>query len=70
VQLLLRSKRAARYTLTDMADDAAELLRELELALQLMTVEGMGHDLPRAIWPRLIDAIAEQALLRPAATRA
>jgi len=28
---------------------------------QLMTIEGMGHDLPRAIWPRLIDAIAEQA---------
>jgi hypothetical protein len=21
----------------------------------------MGHDLPRAIWPRLIEAIAEQA---------
>jgi pimeloyl-ACP methyl ester carboxylesterase len=31
-QLLLRSKRAATYTLTDMADDAAGLLRELELA--------------------------------------
>jgi hypothetical protein len=26
-----------------------------------MTLEGMGHDLPRAIWPRLIDAIAELA---------
>ncbi|HEY2398048.1 MAG TPA: alpha/beta hydrolase [Solirubrobacteraceae bacterium] len=25
---------------------------------KLMSVEGMGHDLPRAIWPRLIDAIA------------
>src|SRR5882757_4059865 len=30
-QLLLRSKRAARYTLADMADDAAGLLRELGL---------------------------------------
>jgi pimeloyl-ACP methyl ester carboxylesterase len=30
-QLLLRSKRAARYTLADMADDAAGLLRELRL---------------------------------------
>ncbi|HWX96424.1 MAG TPA: alpha/beta fold hydrolase [Solirubrobacteraceae bacterium] len=25
---------------------------------KMMSVEGMGHDLPRAIWPRLIDAIA------------
>jgi pimeloyl-ACP methyl ester carboxylesterase len=25
---------------------------------ELMIVEGMGHDLPRAIWPRLIDAIS------------
>lgn len=28
---------------------------------RLMTIEGMGHDLPRAAWPRLIDAIAEHA---------
>jgi pimeloyl-ACP methyl ester carboxylesterase len=28
---------------------------------QLMTIEGMGHDLPRAMWPRLLDAIVEQA---------
>jgi pimeloyl-ACP methyl ester carboxylesterase len=28
---------------------------------RLNTVEGMGHDLPRAVWPRLIDAIAENA---------
>jgi pimeloyl-ACP methyl ester carboxylesterase len=27
----------------------------------LMMVKGMGHDLPRAIWPRLIDAIAQHA---------
>jgi pimeloyl-ACP methyl ester carboxylesterase len=25
---------------------------------ELMLVEGMGHDLPRALWPRLVDAIA------------
>jgi pimeloyl-ACP methyl ester carboxylesterase len=30
-------------------------------AARLMRVEGMGHDLPRAIWPRLIDAIADHA---------
>ena len=27
----------------------------------LMTIKGMGHDLPRALWPRLIDAIAQHA---------
>jgi pimeloyl-ACP methyl ester carboxylesterase len=26
---------------------------------QLMTIDGMGHDLPRVIWPRLLDAITE-----------
>lgn len=25
-------------------------------------IEGMGHDLPRVLWPRLIDAIAAHAL--------
>lgn len=29
---------------------------------QLMMVRGMGHDLPRAAWPQLIDAIAAHAL--------
>ena len=29
---------------------------------KLMKVEGMGHDLPRAIWPRLIDAIEENSM--------
>jgi pimeloyl-ACP methyl ester carboxylesterase len=28
---------------------------------KLMNVPGMGHDLPRAVWPRLIDAIAQNA---------
>jgi pimeloyl-ACP methyl ester carboxylesterase len=28
---------------------------------KLLYIKGMGHDLPRAIWPRLIDAIAENA---------
>jgi pimeloyl-ACP methyl ester carboxylesterase len=26
---------------------------------RLMLIEGMGHDLPRAVWPALIDAIVE-----------
>jgi pimeloyl-ACP methyl ester carboxylesterase len=30
---------------------------------RLMTIEGMGHDLPRPVWPRIIDAIAENAAL-------
>jgi len=29
---------------------------------RLMLIDGMGHDLPRALWPRLADAIAEHAL--------
>lgn len=29
---------------------------------QLLPVEGMGHDLPRVLWPQLIDAIAGHAL--------
>ena len=28
---------------------------------RLVTIEGMGHDLPRDVWPRVIDAIAENA---------
>jgi pimeloyl-ACP methyl ester carboxylesterase len=28
---------------------------------RLMMVEGMGHDLPRGVWPRLLDAISEHA---------
>jgi pimeloyl-ACP methyl ester carboxylesterase len=28
---------------------------------RLELIEGMGHDLPRGVWPRIIDAIAENA---------
>ncbi len=28
---------------------------------ELLLIEGMGHDLPRALWPRLVDAIAKHA---------
>jgi pimeloyl-ACP methyl ester carboxylesterase len=28
---------------------------------RLMTIDGMGHDLPRGVWPRLIDAIVGHA---------
>jgi pimeloyl-ACP methyl ester carboxylesterase len=29
---------------------------------RLMMIDGMGHDMPRAIWPRLIDAISDNAV--------
>jgi pimeloyl-ACP methyl ester carboxylesterase len=28
---------------------------------RLIEIEGMGHDLPRGVWPRILDAIGEQA---------
>jgi pimeloyl-ACP methyl ester carboxylesterase len=41
-QLLLRSRRAARYTLADMAEDAATLLEQLELAPAHVIGASMG----------------------------
>jgi pimeloyl-ACP methyl ester carboxylesterase len=37
---------------------------------RLTMIEGMGHDLPRAAWPQLIDAIAEHAQRADAARAA
>jgi pimeloyl-ACP methyl ester carboxylesterase len=34
---------------------------------RLMMIEGMGHDLPRGVWPRLLDAIADHARAADAA---
>jgi pimeloyl-ACP methyl ester carboxylesterase len=28
---------------------------------RLLLIEGMGHDLPRGVWPQIVDAIAENA---------
>ena len=28
---------------------------------RLMEIDGMGHDLPRDVWPRVIDAVADHA---------
>ena len=28
---------------------------------RLLLIEGMGHDIPRALWPRMLDAIAQNA---------
>jgi hypothetical protein len=30
-----------------------------------MMIDGMGHDLPRKLWPKFIDAIAENAARAP-----
>jgi pimeloyl-ACP methyl ester carboxylesterase len=39
---------------------------------KLTVIEGMGHDLPRGVWPRIIDAITENASRagEPGSTRA
>jgi len=37
---------------------------------RLLTIPGMGHDLPRAQWPQLIDGIASHAQQADAAARA
>jgi pimeloyl-ACP methyl ester carboxylesterase len=39
---------------------------------RLLTIEGMGHDIPRALWPRLVDAIVQNAgrAVAPAQTAA
>jgi len=37
---------------------------------RLVTIEGMGHDLPRPVWPRIIDAIAENAARADGAAQA
>src|SRR3954454_9432078 len=33
---------------------------------ELIEIEGMGHDLPRDVWPRMVDAVAENAARAPA----
>ena len=35
----------------------AELIKDA----RLMVVPGMGHDLPRPVWPALVDAVCELA---------
>src|SRR3954451_23428476 len=51
-ELLLRSKKPARYRLSDMADDAAGLLRELDLAPAHVIGASMGGMIARTVAAR------------------
>jgi pimeloyl-ACP methyl ester carboxylesterase len=37
---------------------------------RLMMIDGMGHDLPRGVWPQIIDAVSVHARAADGATRA
>src|SRR3954452_10517257 len=56
-ELLLRSKKPARYLLSDMADDAAGLLRELDLAPAHVIGASMGGMIAQTVAARHPDLV-------------
>jgi pimeloyl-ACP methyl ester carboxylesterase len=56
-ELLLRSKKPARYRLSDMADDAAGLLRELDLAPAHVIGASMGGMIAQTVAARHPDVV-------------
>ena len=57
VVIVTRPLRLAAVGLGYWGPNLARNLDELPGA-ELVVIEGMGHNLPRALWPRLVDRIA------------
>ncbi|HME70566.1 MAG TPA: alpha/beta hydrolase [Myxococcota bacterium] len=63
---LLASVRAPTLVIHGSADPLVPIAAGRDTAqavpgADLFEIEGMGHDLPREVWPRLVDAIAKHA---------
>jgi pimeloyl-ACP methyl ester carboxylesterase len=64
----LAAVRAPTLVIHGMADPIipVECGRDTAAAIpgaQLLEIEGMGHDLPRVLWPTIVDAIAKHTLM-------
>jgi pimeloyl-ACP methyl ester carboxylesterase len=67
----LASVRAPTLVIHGKEDPAAPVEAGIDTArsipgAELLLVDGMGHDLPREVWPRIADAIAANAARAPA----
>jgi pimeloyl-ACP methyl ester carboxylesterase len=48
------------------APSGGERTAEVVPGAELLLIDGMGHDLPRALWPQFVDAVAGHATRHPA----